>query len=348
MKLIIETARFVGLEGDLNTLGEFVDNEYMVWVEETNTVYSLFKGVVLEGIVNEYGTWVESNYARLLQLTFEDVPTDCTEINYVDLKDYNFITPKNLTSDQASRLQAVLGFLPKEVVLSPTTLEDPIQVPTEGEYTLSLSGYNFSSLVICTLNKGTLLKVDVSSSTEIRITFKGLTYGESSVLKLIYPGGYYREIPLECVKYPSGETLPVLDKAFTVGKNYYGQPFSKTYYSNSWLPSKAFDDNVGTRHYSKYSASSGHYLGVMLNNPSYLISVEYQGEYGSNTFLLQGCNNTTNGHDGDWEDLGEYNFYSKQVLNHKVFVYNAYRIVWITPRNTYWANARELIFNIKQ
>lgn len=348
MKLIIETARFVGLEGDLNTLGEFVDNEYMVWVEETNTVYSFFEGITLEGVVNEYGTWVESNYVRLLQLTFGDVPTDYTEISYVDLKDYNFLTSKHLTSDEASRLQAVLGFLPKEIVLSPSVAEEPIQVPTEGEYVVSLAGYNFSSLVICTLSEGTLLGVEVPSSTEILINLTGLTYGRSSVLKLIYPGGYYREIPLECIQLPSGETLPVLKNSYVAGKNYYGQPFSRTAYSRSWLAAKAFDDNVGTRHYASYSTSNGHYLGVMLNNPSYLISVEYQGEYGSSAFLLQGSNNTTDGEDGDWEDLGEYDFSSKQTLSYKAFVYNAYRIVWVRPVNTAWANARELIFNIKQ
>ena len=348
MKLIIESSRKVDTLQTLSSLGEFVENLFMVWVEETNESYIFFKALTLDGIQNTYGTWQKVPYVNLLGLTFEDIPDEYTEITYSDLTDFSFSVKHKLTGDQATKLRAVLGYLPKYVELAHTSEVEVIQVPTEGIYTISIPGYNFSDLVVCELSSGSIQEVDVNSDTELNITITGLIFNNTSTLTITYPGGYFREFLLECVPLPAGKTLPILNKTYTANKNYSGIGFAKSSYSSYYEGLKAFDDNVGTRHYAARGYSTNHYCGILGDYPSYLISIEYEGEYGSSVFRLEGSQNTTDGHDGDWDNLGEYDLSSKKTLKSKNYVYMAYRIVWISPISTSWANAREITFRVKQ
>lgn len=147
---------------------------------------------------------------------------------------------------------------------------------------------------------------------------------------------------------PNGEELPirVLDAN---GDKYIGTAFSKSEDKVSKSAEKAFDGNRGTIHYSEKNLTADHYLGIIMSKPTLLTKIGYNGEFGSSPFRLEGSNNTTNGSDGTWVDLGDY-VLSVDTINIESLglTYNAFRAVWSNADSVKWANSRELILFGKQ
>ena len=142
---------------------------------------------------------------------------------------------------------------------------------------------------------------------------------------------------------PDGLELP-LRVSDANGDKYVGTAFAKSEDNNGRRAEKAFDGNSGTRHYAEKNESQDHYLGIIMSQKTLLTKLGYNGEFGSSPFRIEGSDDTTDGSDGTWVNLGDYTLTvdttDVEVLG---FAYNAFRYVWTNADDAKWANARELI-----
>lgn len=111
-------------------------------------------------------------------------------------------------------------------------------------------------------------------------------------------------------------------------------------------PEDAFDNDTGTYHQSATFQVTGHYAGVIMSQDTLLTQFGIFPTNGSNDFTVQGSNDTTNGSDGSWTDLGTFTSIISQTLYPITLTqtYIAFRAVWDNPASFVRVGAREIYF----
>jgi len=153
---------------------------------------------------------------------------------------------------------------------------------------------------------------------------------------------------IKVVNIPTGAQKRVLESG-EVGDVYTGTAFAKTERSG-YLAAKAFDSNMGTRHYCQDGQAVNHFVGMLFGANDTLIEVvKVRGVDKTDSFRLEVSDDTTNGTDGTWLDCGTYNFRNQNVpIPSSVgAVGKAFRVLWLNPVGQR-TGAKELIVYARQ
>lgn len=376
MKLAIKQENLVNNETDLKAINvSNISNLHFVFNISNNNSYMYFENALNGDIKPNSGVgyWLldksikpiysvsndydfQENSAIELDLITYLNSDKCRLGNYeLTYNDYNEIANK-------TSWKYLMQFINKPEnfdVLSPNiiSLESSILLPeTSTTIKIICENIDFDTLVYIPNFDGTIDDVRILSSSLIEVD---ITTGVNiNTYDIILANGYKKSDNwlinegLEKLKVkvslPTGPEKNIrIDTAS--GDNYVGVTFAKNSFNFETNSDRAFDGNNGTRHYSLENQSQDHFVGIILTQPTLLTEIKYDGDFGSDEFRLEGSNNTTNGLDGNWDDLGDWVLGKKpQKIKSYEFVYLAFRIVWISPTDSEFANAKEIKFKGKQ
>jgi len=357
---------------DVTTISDL----FMMWVESEDNVYIYYASAIFGDISpnNGGGFWVKDDDIISVIYAVDD-NYDFISNNARNLDDdFNTLIVGNwilsgytMTANDINQVSSIIGWnqLAEKIGLI-IDGENNIAPFVSGLYpstvnpntskTCTVLGSNFDTNTVVIINgwEGTIDDVRCINSEVLEIDVTaGNTLGEYQVL--LYNSNKSSNlwfgsstITMSVNTTPTGVLLPMRISTAN-GDNYIGTAFSKTAFSNSYRADLGFDGDSGTRHYSSVESSSNHYIGIIMQIETLISKIGYNGEYGSTPFTLQGSDNTTNGDDGTWVDLGNY-VLSVDTIDVEAlsYVYKSFRLLWSNPNNTTWANAREVIFYGRQ
>ena len=276
--------------------------------------------------------------------------------NSIELRDY-------INADSLIMVDGVFEFskaetlraLPSVSVIHPPffhNINPPLLNPNTTGTTMVISGEAFSNDTIVKFDTDRIevtetrvfspklleVDVDVSGVTDIGdvhiALFNGCKSSEIYSINLGISALQVRTLPNGDEKY-----LAISEAS---GDNYIGTSFASTEYSNTYDSSKAFDNNNGSRHYCEYGQQQDHFCGIILTEPTLLTKAAYSGSNGSDPFLIEGSNNTTNGNDGTWDSILSVSLDNNLLDITGQYVYTAFRLKWTNPLNGAYASAREI------
>lgn len=315
------------------------------------------------------GKWVEDKFAKpifAVNDNYDFITNSVTEMNLNTYLDTNLwrLGDYQLTYNDYNQIADGLGwerlvcFIGKDackagLVLAPHIITmDSVSVNPNETVTLKITAENIDSKTFVRIPgfDGVINDVRILSAIYLEID---LTIGNSiGNYNIILANGYRKsdewpvDLGLNQLKVshilPSGSEK-YIKIASASGDNYIGTAFSNSQFNFDFNSDKAFDGNSGTRHYSAENQSQNHIVGIIMSQLTFLTKISFRGDLGSNGFRLEGSNDTTTGLDGTWVDLGIFDLKTKYTkIEEHEFVYFAFRLTWIDPVDSQFANVKEI------
>ena len=374
MKLAILDIDFVADETALKALSGMSDQR-LVLRSDNSQAYMYFassstknvQGAILpdDGVTNT-GAWLKDAARPVYAVAdnYDFGANGATELDFQTNVSKRWILGSYLvTANDINQIADVIGWQRTSVItesnlespLSPyiTSVENGVLAPSISQ-TITVNGNYFEATTKITIPglKGTIDDVRILSSIRIEIDVTAAANETTGSLSIVaynkasastdWPNDAGQGAITVAV-IPTGQELYLRDSGAS-GTNYDGTPFAKSEWASIYGPDNCFDNNNGTRHYSGQNQGDDHYVGIIMSLPTLLTQIGGRFTDDSNPFRLEGSNDTTDGDDGTWTDLGDYTITNAMQNVSGDPVYKAYRIVWTNAESNFYVGVRELYF----